>query len=342
MAITTTADTNIGNLIAIYYDKLLLERLEPKCYFMQFGEKKPLPQHNGKTIYWTRYENFASAYYLDEGTIPGTSAMSAAKVSAGLVQLGQLIGISDLFSMTAISQPVQDAVNLLSDAGARTVDQNIIESIGFGSAASTGVTDLINNMPQVYTQGFPYFGNGIANILWEASAGATDEFSTAVCVDRVNDAITHLRLMNAPAFDDGRYVGIINPTQAKSLRQDVSWVNADLYAGSKKLYNGEIGEILGVRFIETTQSIKKPVLTSTWSGTYWDSGGTLYGTIIFGKHAYGVTEINGGIKTYIVPNEKPEKSDPLCQYGTVGIKYTGAAKILNPSCGIILVNYVSL
>ena len=69
-----------------------------------------------------------------------------------------------------------------------------------------------------------------------------------------------------------------------------------------------------------------------------NSGGTAstvaYATTIFGKGFYGVTELDGGIKT-IGPIEGPSKSDPLDQTRIYGWKSNFAARMLNPSCGIV-------
>ena len=68
----------------------------------------------------------------------------------------------------------------------------------------------------------------------------------------------------------------------------------------------------------------------------------MYGTLIFGKGAYaGVKHFAGdGIKTSIVGQEA-DKADPLGQYGTAGYSISMAVAILNASCGIIAVDYIS-
>lgn len=59
--------------------------------------------------------------------------------------------------------------------------------------------------------------------------------------------------MNAPTFD-GKYVCIIHPSVAFDLRQDEAWIAAHQYAGATELFSGEIGELHGVRFVETTEA----------------------------------------------------------------------------------------
>ena len=66
-------------------------------------------------------------------------------------------------------------------------------------------------------------------------------------------AATQLKKMNAPTFD-GKYVCIIHPSVAFDLRQDEAWIAAHQYAGATELFSGEIGELHGVRFVETTEA----------------------------------------------------------------------------------------
>ena len=59
--------------------------------------------------------------------------------------------------------------------------------------------------------------------------------------------------MNAPKFN-GKYICIIHPSVAYDLRQDESWIAAHQYAAATELFDGEIGELHGVRFVETTEA----------------------------------------------------------------------------------------
>ena len=66
-------------------------------------------------------------------------------------------------------------------------------------------------------------------------------------------AATQLKKMYAPTFE-GKYVCILHPSVAFDLRQDEAWIAAHQYAGATELFSGEIGELHGVRFVETTEA----------------------------------------------------------------------------------------
>ena len=146
----------------------------------------------------------------------------------------------------------------------------------------------------------------------------------------VNKAVTTLKKAHAPTIN-GKYVGIIHPSVAFDLRQSKEWVEAHKYAAVTELFNGEIGELHGVRFIESTnQKIWNdntcPVKTAAGNGkpaVYY----SVYATIIMGKDAFAMIDPDGGTMEMIVKT-KGEAGGPLEQFSTVGYKYEGAAKRL--------------
>jgi len=96
-----------------------------------------------------------------------------------------------------------------------------------------------------------------------------------------------------------------------------------------------------VDFEESSNAFQSAVLASAWSTGYTSGGGTIYGTLIFGKGAYGVTKL-GAKDAKINVTTGADKTDPLNQYTLIGYKLAMAAQILNPSAGVILATYVQL
>jgi len=344
-----TATTAIGGLMATYYDRLLLERLTPQLKYDQFAVKKDLPRNSGKVIVWNKLTNLASGKVLTELDVPGLSAYSATKVSATLVQYGDVYGVSDFFDMTALSQPLKDLVGLASDAAALTVDQYYAEEIGFQSACSTGWVGQTGSASSVsylscFTAGFPLQINHL--VTWSKVGIENNTYNptiSAMGVDRIRKAVAHLRNMNAKPQSDGYYVGIIHPLIAEYLMGDSDWASWNQYTNAEAMYKGEIGRVHSVRFVSSTNAIKKTMYASTWSAgaSNFSAGGQMYGTLIVGQGAYGGVHMNGNAGKVSVVDFKPDKADPIGQFGTVGFSVTMAAKILNASAGIIMVDYIS-
>ena len=150
--------------------------------------------------------------------------------------------------------------------------------------------------------------------------------------DEVNKAVTLLKKLKAPKID-GKYVAIIHPSVAYDLRSSDAWVEAHKYAGITELFTGEIGELHGVRFIETTEAKVFngegcPVKTAAD-----ESNGTpaeyysVYATLFLGKDAYGMIDPEGGNMEMII-KDKGQVGGPLNQFSTLGYKFSSAAKIL--------------
>ena len=115
-------------------------------------------------------------------------------------------------------------------------------------------------------------------------------------------------------------MGIIHPYVAYDLRRDPDWIDVHKYAQPDEIYNGEIGTLHGVRFVETSEA-------KIWKDTTCPSGLAVFGTLVLGAHAYGVTELEGGGLEHIV-KQLGYGDDPLNQRASVGWKGMRAAERL--------------
>ena len=122
----------------------------------------------------------------------------------------------------------------------------------------------------------------------------------------------------------GKYYAVIHPSVAYDLRKSKEWIEAHKYAAPEQLFNGEIGELHGCRFIE---NVFAPIL----GGDYQNKAGTVtYATYFFGKDAFGIIDPDGGALEMIV-KDKSQIGGPLNQFSTIGYKLeTNGATILYP------------
>jgi hypothetical protein len=72
--------------------------------------------------------------------------------------------------------------------------------------------------------------------------------------DVVNKAYTFLKKQKAPYFDGNKYVAVIHPSVTYDLRSHPDWVEVHKYSEATEIFNGEIGELHGVRFVESTEA----------------------------------------------------------------------------------------
>ena len=135
-------------------------------------------------------------------------------------------------------------------------------------------------------------------------------------------AVTLMKKNRVPTID-GKYYAVIHPSVAFDLRNSPGWMEAHKYAAPEELFNGEIGELHGCRFVE---NVFAPVL----DGEYANKAGTVtYATYMFGKDSFGIIDPEAGLQMII--HDKSEIGGPLNQFSTVGFKLeTNGATILYP------------
>ena len=92
------------------------------------------------------------------------------------------------------------------------------------------------------------------------------------------------------------------------------------YADPDTMFRGEIGKLGNIRFIETSEA-------KIWKDETCPTGLAVFGTLVLGAHAYGVTELEGGGLEHIV-KQLGYGDDPLNQRASVGWKGMRAAERL--------------
>ena len=141
--------------------------------------------------------------------------------------------------------------------------------------------------------------------------------------DMVAKAVTKMKKDRVPTIN-GKYYAVIHPSVAYDLRKSEAWIEAHKYAATSEIFNGEIGELHGCRFIE---NVFAPVL----GGDYVNKASTMtYATYFFGNDAFGIIDPEGGALQMIVKN-KGQIGGPLEQFSTIGYKFeTNGVTVLYP------------
>lgn len=216
-----------------YYDNRLIDLAEPNLVYDQFGVKRPIPRGSGKTIEFRKYSPLDKALTkLTEGVTPHGNKLNVSTITATVEQYGDYIEISDVLDLTAIDRNIEEATNLLGSQAGRTLDTITREVVTAGTNKSFAPKE-----------------DGTEVLLRE------DLDETCLLTPKViRQAVAKLRRMNAVPFSDGYFVGIIHPDVACDLQNDAEWQESHKYAEPENLYNGEIGRIGGVRFVQTTEA----------------------------------------------------------------------------------------
>ena len=104
-------------------------------------------------------------------------------------------------------------------------------------------------------------------------------------------------------------MAIVHPYVAYDLRRNPEWIDVHKYSTPENIYNGEIGKLAGVRFIETSEA-------KIWTGDGCPTSLAVFGTLVLAAHAYAVTEVEGGGLQHIV-KQLGAGEDPLNQRASV-------------------------
>lgn len=286
-AINKTTTSDLSATMKTFYNKSLLENAREESVFEQFA--MPTPMTHGKTAEWRKWKTFAPALTpLEEGVTPPGSTFGMEAITGSLTQHGDYTPISDVFEMTAYDPIIYGATEEMGAAGAETEDILTRNDLMLGTNVMYG-----NNRDDI------------------SELTSADTITPAL----INKAATMLKKMRAPKIN-GYYVAVIHPSVALDLRESAEWKEYHKYNDTTPIFKGEIGELHGVKFIE-----------SNFATVEQGTDIKVYSTLIFGKDAFGKLGIEGGDMQMII-HGKDEVGGPLDQFSTVGYKFMHGAKIL--------------
>ena len=290
----TTGASGMSAEMKTFYEKRLIDQAEPALVHDQFGDPYPIPANGGKNIEFRKYDSLPKATTpLTEGVTPDGQTMNVSTVTAEVRQYGGWVPITDTLQLTSIDNNILQATKIIASQAGRTLDTIVRDVL----AGGTNV---------IYA---PKIGEGGAETA--VTSRATLDATCQLTSDLIARAATQLKAMNADPIGTS-FVGIIHPYVAYELRRDPDWIDVHKYAQPDEIYNGEIGTLHGVRFVETSEA-------KIWKGTGCPADLAVFSTLILGAHAYGSTEIEGGGLEHIV-KQLGYGDDPLNQRASVGWK----------------------
>lgn len=311
----TTSFSGVNTLageLKTFYDTELLENARVEMFYAQFAKRQSLPANRGKTVEWRKWNTFAKASQLTEGVIPTGQKFGMSSKTGAINQYGTYAAITDTLELRAYDDVILGATEEMGASAAETQETLIRDA-------------LLVNTNVLYCDNIKSDGTFVSTPTSCATMGADETNGWSLLTpDMVAKAATKLKKDRVPGIN-GRYYAVIHPSVSYDLRKSDQWIEAHKYAATSEIFNGEIGELHGVRFIENTFA---PILGGS---TYQNkSNGVTYATYFFGKDAFGIIDPEGGALEMIV-KDKSEIGGPLNQYSTVGYKFsTNGATILYP------------
>jgi len=313
----TNFASNFSADISAYIEKKLLPLARRQLVAYQFGEPIRLPYGRGTTYTATRYNRIPLPFQnLSEGVPPPSENLSITQVTASAVQWGDRVVITDIAELTIEHPLFKTATDLMGLQISETLERNTFNSlmsgtqvnyvgaVGSRAALVAGSQMNINEINRavafLHTTGVARFlGDEQTNIKVDARAGEPQAGG---------DPRSH-----------PHYVAIVHPFVEMDLRTNSTIVTAWSYSDINKLYNDELGEWGGVRFVRSNMipsfqgNNAPPAFTAATTGSLATNAG--YRVILTGSDtqnqyesliytvsaAINVTGPNGSI-TFTTPN----------------------------------------
>lgn len=195
---------------------------------------------------------------ITDGTTPTSRALAITTVTAVAEQWGDVVTLSDVAELTIRHKPLQKAIELLGKQSAETIEREIFETVLAGTT--------------VYFPG---------SVTVRSSLASTD----IPVADTIRKITANLRSNGAyglePALQGSSdpelgdlYVGVVDSFVEQDIATDPDFIDAVKYSAAKRLWNGEIGTFLGVRFIRSNM-LPTLISRAAADGTQTDGSGTL-------------------------------------------------------------------
>ena len=234
-----TASNDMSPTMKTYYDTELLENARAKMVFSQLGKHQALPANHGDSVEWRKWNTFDRAMTpLTEGVIPTGQKFGQSAINVSVQQYGDYAAITDRLDLHAVDDVILGCTEEMGAAGGETADALVRNELVTGT--SVIYADTLDNAGA-------YSSTPVGRY---AMTAANNKLTS----DVVNKAYTFLKKQKAPFFDGNKYAAVIHPSVAYDLRSSQDWIEAHKYADVTPIFSGEIGELHGVRFIESTEA----------------------------------------------------------------------------------------
>lgn len=220
-----------------YYKTEMLENSRPQQYFAQFAEKLPLPSGNGMTLERRKWNVLPPAMKaLVEGINPAGQRMGQSTVRASIKQYGAYVEVSDQLELHHVDNVMLGASEELGAQHGQTEDLLIRNAVAAGT--NVMMSDILDDDGKYIST---------PQTRWQLKGKA---YFTP---DMAAQAETKMFKEKVPKIGN-YFVGIMHPSVAHDFRRSTDFTEFHKYAAVEELFNGEIGEMHGTRYVKTTNA----------------------------------------------------------------------------------------
>ena len=308
-----TSQSLASDLVPVYIKEKLLSIAEKNLVFYDLADKENLPEGNGKTIQFSRYERLPLPITpLVEGVTPGGSDLTVSTVQAVVDQWGDFVPITDVAELTVKHPALRIAIDRLATQHDETLDRET----------------------QVVLMG----GN---NVTFAGAATSRDTLvpGDVMTTDLIRLVVATLRQQGAMTYDGRNFMGVVDPFVEMDLSKDSTFVTAASYQNLVALMNAEIGKWMGVRWKTSNliPIISLIALTTIYTATATDVGAPVGGEVNFTATSSVLVQV-----TQLDPQTHFETGVSAVQTVTNGASFSVTVTIASGAPSGVYKIYVSL
>ncbi len=219
-----TGSAGMSPLMESILNRYVLEANKTKRKYTRFGQQVNIPQGKTKTIAFDKLSPLPKAVNpLTEGVTPRGAAVNITRIKGEPEQFGNYVSYTDQLDFFANdpSPEVLKYTDLLTENQLETFEH--LDAMELASGL---------------------------NVFYAGTAEARSELTDVLTVKDVRRAVTSLKRNKVQPADGKYYVCFIHPDAAFNIMDDEAWQRVQEYNATTEIYDGEIGRLYGVRFIE--------------------------------------------------------------------------------------------
>lgn len=219
-----TTSNGMSPLMEATLNRYVLEANKTKRKYNQFSQNVDIPKGSAKTVAFDKLSPLPKATMpLEEGVTPTGAAVNITRVKGEPEQFGNYVSYTDQLDFFANdpSPEVLKYTDLLTENQLETFEH--LDAMELASGL---------------------------NVFYAGEATSRAELTDVLTVKDVRRAVTSLKRNKVQPADGTDYIAFIHPDVVYNIWNDEEWRQPHTYADTKQLYDGEIGRLFGVRFIE--------------------------------------------------------------------------------------------
>ena len=226
---------------------------QPLMKFRQFvAVKEAMGKGKGDTVYFEKLGNVQTqgGTLVETNTMPSTfiviktDSMKVNEYGNSIPYTGKLEALSEF------------SINNIATVALRNDQRKVLDSAAAAQFVASDMKYVCSG-----TATYAITSNGAAT----ATAGSASGHGN-LNMYHVKNIVDKMKTLRIPRYDGENYVCIASVTAIRGVKDDSGWINAQLYNKRHTLFNGEIGKIYSVRFVEETD-----YLSDTMNSIYGES-----------------------------------------------------------------------